>query len=184
MILRKEYIKHEYLINTYGSFAAARNDKNHVDERRYAGILRLTAGGTLVMGIWSLIKAFMQMLGEIGDDLHSGELPYFISLFSAVFVFAVFFVIAISFRFIIWKSASKEAEDGKKRNGYIVCALALMAYGIYSVAYFIQKVISKDVDGYDITKLIFDMTSFVILCELLHCVFRLRKVRDEIAKEL
>ena len=182
MILGKDYKKYDYLINTHDSLVEARNDKLHVDERRCAGILKLTAGGTFVMGIWSLIKAFMEVLGEIGDEFHSNGLPYFANLFGVAIVFAVFFCIAILFRFIIWKSASKEAEDGKKRNGYIACAVFLMAYGVYSVVYFIQKAKSKDVSGYDITKLIFDLTSFVILCELLHSAFKLRKVREEIAE--
>ena len=179
---RKDYTKQEYLINTHDSLVKANNDGLHVDERRYASTLKLTAGGTLAMGIWSLIKAFLEMFSEMGDDLGFEGLPLFISAFGAVFVFAVFFVIAISLRYMIWKGASKEAEDGKKRNGYIVCAIVIMAYVVYAVVYFVQKVINKDADGYEITKLIFDITSFVFLCELLHSTFELRKTRKEIAE--
>ena len=85
MKLRKEYKEHDYLINTYGSFTEARNDKAHVDERRYAGILKLTADGTLIMGIWSLIKGYMETLSDMGSELIAGGIPVLIAIFGSVF---------------------------------------------------------------------------------------------------
>ena len=181
MILRKEYKEHEYLINTYGSFAEARNDKNHVDERRYSSTLKLTARGTLVMGIWSLIKCFMGMLGEKGSELINDEVPILITIFGSVLVFSFFFIIGISFRYLVWRGACREAASGKSKNGYIVCAIILLAYGVYAVSYFIYKAVRKDVDVQDVLKLIFDVTSFVILCELIASAFGLRRVRKEIS---
>ena len=180
MILRKEYKEHEYLINTYGSFAEARNDKNHVDERRYSSILKLTARGTLIMGIWSLIKCFMGMLGEMGSELIGDEVPLLIAIFGSVLVLSFFFIFGISFRYLVWRGACREAASGQSKNGYIVCAIILLAYGVYAVAYFIYKAVRKEVDVQDILKFIFDVTSFVILCELIASAFELRKVRKEI----
>ena len=91
MTLRKEYKEHDYLINTYGSFAEARNDKFHVDERRYSSILKLTANGTLIMGIWSLIKCFMEMIGDMGSEILADEVPLLIAIFGSAVVIAFFF---------------------------------------------------------------------------------------------
>ena len=90
-MLRKEYKQHDYLINTYGSFTEARNDRNHVDERRYSGMLKMTAGGTLIMGIWSLIKSFMGMLDDMRSDFIADQVPVLIAIFGSVLVFAFFF---------------------------------------------------------------------------------------------
>ena len=144
-------------------------------------MLKLTASGTLVMGIWSLLKTFMSVFGEMGDDLRTGEMPYFIAVLGVAIVFTVMFVITISFRFIVWKGARREAEGGEKRNGYIVCAVLLMVFGVYTGGAFIREVISGEADGYDITNFILDITSFIILLQLLICTFRLRKVRKDIA---
>ena len=180
MKLTKEYKEHDYLINTYGSFTEARNDKGHVDERRYAGILKLTADGTLIMGIWSLIKGYMETLSDMGSELIAGGIPVLIAIFGSVFAFALFFVIGISFRYMIWRGARKEADSGRKRNGYIACAIILLAYGVYAVAYFIYQAVRKEADVQGVLKLIFDVTSFIILCELIASAFRLRKVRKGI----
>ena len=177
----KKYTQHDYLINTHGSSAEARNDQLHIDERRYASTLKLTGSGTLVMGIWSLLKTFLSVSGEMGDKIRSDEMPYFIAVFGVTIVFVVMFVIGISLRYIVWKGARRESAGGRKRNGYIVCALVLMAYGVYVVWGFISNLINGETDGYAITKLIFDVTSFIILMELLISAFRLRKVRAEIA---
>ena len=177
---RKKYKEHDYLINTYGSFAEARNDKDHVDERRCSSILKLTADGTLIMGIWSLIKTFMETLRDTGSELIAGGIPALIAIFGSVFVFALFFVIGISFRFMIWRGARREADSGRKRNGYIACAVILLALGLYEVTSFIYWAVWKGTDAQDVLRFIFDATSFIILCELLASAFRLRKVREEI----
>ena len=180
MVRKKEYKKHDYLINTYGSFAEARNDKDHVDERRYSSILKMTAGGTLVMGIWSLIKCFMGVLGDVENELVAKEVPVLIAIFGSALLFAFFFVIGISFRYIIWRGARREAESGRKRNGYIVLAFFLLTYGVYAIVSFIYRAAVKGTDAQDVLKFVFDATSFAILCELISSAFRLRKVRDEL----
>jgi hypothetical protein len=97
-----------------------------------------------------------------------------------VFAFALFFVIGISFRYMIWRGARKEADSGRKRNGYIACAIILLAYGLYEVASFIYRAVWKGTDAQDVLRLIFDATSLIIVCELIASAFRLRKVRAEL----
>ena len=97
--------KNDYLINKYGSLAEARNDKFHLDERRYSSILKLTANGTLVMGIWNLIKCFMGMIGDMGSEIIADEVPLLIAIFGSAVVFAFFFMIGISLRYLVWRGA-------------------------------------------------------------------------------
>lgn len=179
MLFRKDYKKNEYPIDSHDSLVNPENDLSHVDERRYAAMLSLTAGGTLVMGIWSFVKTFMLSFSEIRSGVQTEGIPTVITVFGTALVFAFFFVIVIMFRFIIWKGASGEARDGKERNAYITCAVVLIAFEVYNIFSFIRRVISKDMEGHDLTTMIFDLTSLVILCELLHYAFRLRKTRKE-----
>lgn len=164
MQLRKEYKQHDYLINTYGSFKEAKNDKGHVDERRYAGTLKLTARGTLIMGIWSLIKSFMGVLGDMENELMAEEVPVLIAIFGSALGFAFFFVIGISFRYIIWRGARREAESGRKRNGYIILAFFLLTYGVYAIASFVYRAAVKGTDAQDVLKFV------LMLPRLLFCV--------------
>ena len=178
-MLKKEYKKHDYQINMYDSFAQALNDKDHVEERRRANALKLTAGGTLVMGIWSLLKIFMNVFGDM--EVSADGIPHVIAAFGVAMVFIAMFVIGISLRYMVWRGACREAADGKKRNGFIVCAFLIMIYDVYTVAGFIEDMISGNTAEYDITTLVFDITSFIILLELVVSAFKLRKVRKETA---
>ena len=180
-MLRKEYTIHDYQINTHGSCIEAKNGRDQVDERRCASMLKLTASGTLYMGIWSFLKAFMSVFGDMKAEMKEGSIPYAIAVIGVAAVFAVIFVIGISFRYLVWRGAHKEAETGQIRNGYVLCAVFLIAYGVYAIGSFICSIIGNGADGSDITKVIFDITSFAILCELLFSVFKLRKVRRGIA---
>ena len=178
----KQYKQHEYLINDPPSFIEARNDLLHIDERRYSKKLKTTASGTLVMGIWSILRTFLSTFDNLGDifSTKGGELAA--AIFGATIVFVLFFVIGISFRYMIWRGAVREAEDGKKRYWYIVCALVLVTYGIYAVGSFIYKLIdTREIEVEGIIIFVFDLTSFILLCELLNSSFRLRKARKEMA---
>ena len=181
-IMNRDYKKHDYLINMHGSLVEARNERRYVDERRYAYLLKLTSTGTFVMGIWNVIKVFMGMFSDIGDELLPEGIPVAVSVFGNVIILGFFFFLAISFRYFIWKGAGKEVRDGKERYGYIVCAIILMAYGVFAIASFIRHLVNNDFTGYDITKFIFDLTSMFFLSEMLYSAFKLRKVRIEIAE--
>lgn len=169
MLLKRDYRIDDYQINTHESLADAKNDRLHVDERRYASLLKLTAGGTLVMGIWSMLKILMNTF----------TIPV-----SGAASFAVLFAIVIFLRYTVWTGASKEANDGKRRTDYIACTLILLAYGVFTVIRLIRDLISRAVTGQDISGFIFDLTSMILLCEVLHSAFRLRKVREGTAEVL
>ena len=179
--MRKKYKTHDYLINNHGSVVGAENDKNHVDERRYANLLILTANGTLLMSIWSLLLFLMNILGKWEDEFMADFMTKIISAVGTVFVFAVTFAIAVLFRYIVWRGGRKEAENGQKRNGYLAVAILLTVYDAYAIVSFAYLVINKTVDGYAFLSFIFDATSFLILCQLLFSAFKIRKVRNMIA---
>ena len=179
MMKKKEYKVHDYQINMYDSLVPARNDEDPVEERRYIDLLKVTAAGTLYMGLWSAIKLFMDMQERIGDQFKTSIGIYILSLFVSAIIFAIVFVIEMSFRYVIWKGARREAEEGYKNNRYIVCAYFLMAYGVYAVGFFIYQVITSKATGESVVKLFFDVTSFIILYELVISAYKLRKLRAE-----
>jgi hypothetical protein len=166
----------------HGSLVEARNDGPHVDERRYAYLLKLTSTGTFVMGIWNVIKIFMDMFIDTEDIFLPEGVPIAISVVIDAIILGFFFILAISFRYLIWKGAGKEVSDGKEWYGYIVCAIVLMIYDVYAIVSFIRSLVNNDFTGYDITKFVFDLTSMIFLSELLYSAFKLRKVRKKIAE--
>ena len=94
--MSRDYKKHDYLINMHGSLVEARNDGPHVDERRYAYLLKLTSTGTFVMGIWNVIKIFMDMFIDTEDIFLPEGVPIAISVVIDAIILGFFFILAIS----------------------------------------------------------------------------------------
>lgn len=169
------------MINMHGSLAEARNDKNHVDERRYANLLSLTAVWTFMMGIFNLLECIMSVLGGLGDEFKTSGLVFLISVFVVVILSIVFASVQILFRYMIWKGARKEAEKGQEKNGYLAVAVLLTALGAYKTGMFIYRIFFKTVESAEVAEFLFGLMSLIVLCELLFSVFKLRKVRREMA---
>ena len=151
----KQYKQQDYLINQYPSFIEARNDKLHVDERRYTKLLKTTAGGTLAMGIWSVIRSFMNAFEGTDEFFNVEGVQLVANIIGTMIIALLFFIAGISLRYIIWRGALKEATDGKRRYGYIVCAIVLMLYGVYAIVAFFYDLIKKnEVDEENITILV------------------------------
>ena len=184
---KKTYKFNDYSINRYSSLVAANNDSLHVDERRYSNMLRVTANGILYMGIWTFIKLCMRMLdeirGEISEMYEPGNMVAVIIAGAVVtlLLFALFLFVDLFFRFIVWKGAQREALSGKKSNAFVVCAIVLMLYGAYAIGSFFYFLFKRSgIEGDDVIKFVFDLTSFVLLWSMLSSSFKLRKIRFKI----
>jgi hypothetical protein len=117
---------------------------------------------------------------ENGDKLKIEGIPYAASIIVVAVIFVLAFAAGILFRYIVWKGATKEAANGRKRNGYLVSAVLLIVADMSSMIYYLYRVINNTAEGSEFTGFIFDIASCIILCELLQSVYALRKARGEI----
>lgn len=164
----------------------ANNDKNHVDERRYATRLKVTAGGILILGFWAVIQTALIALSNgtlspenLSDDV---KIAKFVNAIVVTLFIIILSVIILSLRFIIIKGAVREADKGIARNGYLVVAVYLMLIGLWSLLFFVRALFGDgDIKFSDFVILVLDLTSFALLLELFIAAKKLRKVRAEIA---
>ena len=186
LVKRKSYKFNDYSINQYSSLCGAGNNDLNINERRYSDRLKVTANGIMYMGIWSFIKTFMGILDEIKSDVMLSELEGTIAIIAnaivIMFIFLIVLVLDLSLRFIIWRGALSEATTGKKKNAFVVSTVILMCYGAYAIGAFFHLLITeKRVEGDDVIKLVFDVTSLVLLWWVLAAAFKLRKTREELS---
>lgn len=169
------------------SHLKARNDKNHIDERRYATRLKVTAGGILILGFWAVIQSALIALSNgtlspenLPDDV---KVAKFVHVIVVTLFIIIFSVIILSLRFIIIKGAIREADKGIAKNGYLIVAVYLMIIGILSLIFFVHELFGDgEIKFSDFIILVLDLTSFALLLELFIAAKKLRKVRAEIAK--
>lgn len=185
LIKRKTYKFHDYSINRYSALFDAGNDDLHVDERRYADRLKVTANGIMYMGIWTFIKIFLNMLDEtkeeMVDTIGEGTVALIAGIIVMVLLFLILLVLDLALRYIVWRCAGKEATTGKKSFALIPGTIILMIYGAYAIGAFFHILITeKRVEGDDVVKLVFDVTSFILLWWILAATFKLRKTREEL----
>lgn len=183
---KNSYKFHDYNINKYSSLVAAKNDTLSIDERRYSNYVTLTAKGILLMGLWSFIKGFVIFMSDLREgivnEFGGGAAAIIASAILGIIFFIIFLVADISFRYIIWKNAAAEVKKGVKKKSVVVFTVILMIYGAYIIMYFFYRVFKGEkITGDDVIALVFDVTSFVLLWNMLASLFKLRKVRDEIA---
>lgn len=183
---KKPYKFHDYSINMHSSLVAPHNDSLYIDERRYSDYLQLTADGILIMGLWSFIKGFIALMGdlsgEITESAETGLVAFIVEAVLGFFFFIILLTADVSFRYVIWKNASIESQKGKRKNITVVFSIILMIYGAYIISLFFVNVFTgRKIVGEDVISAVFDITSFLLLLNMLFSLFKLRRVRDDIA---
>ncbi len=166
------------------------NDRIAVDIRRYSNRLMVTGAGIMVLGVWSLVKTVMVAAFRTDDSLHvmfneimtetEGDTYKAIVVFivAAAIVLVVATVI-LSFHFYVFVNASREGRGGKKKNLYLVVAGLMICVSVFSMVSLIINFRSGESGIFDtFVSLVLEVTSFILLVELMHAAVKVRKLTD------
>lgn len=158
------------------------NSKNRIEIRRHHNQLKITSNGVMILGAWSILKSFLMILS--GNDPESAELlsSVFITIVTGI-VFLILVAIDLKIRLVIWRGARDEAYGRRIKNRYIGMTIFLLfVSGLTLAALVISLFKGSEDKTTSLASLLVELTSFVIMCELLNSSFKIRKIRSELGK--
>lgn len=156
------------------------NDLKAVQQRKYQSHLMSGGMGVIAFGLWDVLKGLVTaittpVLQDVGDADASVIAVAYIMYF---LVFTIFFGLSVATRLYVGISARQEAQGKKKGSFYLIIA-GLMA--VLSVAGAILYLVFPDqfLEQKDtaFTTFAIDITSMVIISQMIYSAIQLRKAR-------
>ena len=147
--------------------------------RRNRSLLNSIGAGIIAIGFWSIIKAILSILTNVAGarDSLAEFLAYWDSMAHIYVIFALLLVFILLLHLYVGLCARAEGQRGKQGALYIIvaAALALLYLGsvIFEVVYF-EELIVDDTSFDTVVSLFMDITSLVILCELIVAAVRVK----------
>ena len=153
-------------------------------ELRRKQVTLVTLGtGVILFGVWSVVKSLLYFRTNLFADLDTQvepELLPYIKLATVVIV-ALFVLADLGIRLKIGRRARAEGMGRRQKNGYLILAALIVLVNIIvdvlGVYYMVKNGVPEQ-SGLDyIVSVLVDLSSTVLLAELIITVLRVRKLR-------
>ena len=173
------------------------NDKLSVKIRKNRDNLIIIGMGTIMFGLWSLLKTALGILmgndqviyavDQVMENPDASEGEYLMTMVdrhtltvSLTVIMIVGTIIIVLIRAYIGMSAIKEARGGKRKNLYLVITgLFILGYGLFIFLDGYSYFRTDERDYLDtIVAVVIEAMSFITLLELLISVINIRKLAD------
>ena len=181
------------------TFNPVNNSDSAIQLRRYENNLIIVGMGIMIFGIWNVAKSVSvlilnksvytemihAMLVELDPEMEFLADVVFFTVFAITFIILM---ISIAIRLFIGFSAISVGKNKKKRNLYIPVSFAFIFMGVYEIYVEVSYLITSLSDSSEYVLLISDnpllsvfieITSLVMVIELLIASFKIRKLRKE-----
>ncbi len=166
------------------------NSAETVKLRRYRASLVTDGIGIITFGLWSIIKSLLSFLMQPSDfELPNNErIPdpaeILIIIVVAVIIVLIFVAIILGIHLYVGLSSYKEGRNGKKGSFYLVAA-GLMAFlnCLGMTLYFVSPNGSKTITITSIAAFIIDLTTDIILLDMIYAAFMSRKLAAKLESE-
>ena len=178
--------------------AKINNSEEQIRIRRAQSTLAIVGTGIIMFGAWVALKVYSIVLLRESKTLE--ELRSYVPedadpmsdrllLFTLLAIITIYVAIELGVRMYIGKSAIAESRGKKKSVMYIVLTFILILLALISVMFdgagLIQKVIGTE-SGVEnttqtdmLTAFIIDLTSLIMMIEMVVCAFRVRKHKKQ-----
>ena len=152
-------------------------------ELRRKQVTLVTLGtGVILFGVWSVVKSLLYFRTNLFADLDTQvepELLPYIKLATVVIV-ALFVLADLGIRLKIGRRARAEGMGRRQKSGYLVLAVLIVLFNLAVELFSIYFVVKKGLSGqsyieYAVSMLV-DLSSTVLLIELIVTVLRVRKL--------
>ena len=153
-------------------------------ELRRKQVTLVTLGtGVILFGVWSVVKSLLYFRTNLFADLDTQvepELLPYIKLATVVIV-ALFVLADLGIRLKIGRRARAEGMGRRQKNGYLILAALIVLVNIIvdvlGVYYMVKNGVPEQ-SGLDyIVSVLVDLSSTVLLAELIVTALRVRKLR-------
>lgn len=158
-----------------------KNDALSVEIRRNRGLLLTTANGILTFGIWSILKGIGITVTDLdnltGDVIEAAGNDKVLGIGIFVFFLIIAILIDLWFRLLVWKKAKKEASGEGRSNLLIIVTVLMIIGSIVSIGFSAYSIVKLKKDFFQsLVSIVVDLTSGVLMIELLTAVFILRRL--------
>ena len=152
-------------------------------ELRRKQVTLVTLGtGVILFGVWSVVKSLLYFRTNLFADLDTQVEPELLPYMLATVVIVALFVLAdLGIRLKIGRRARAEGMGRRQKNGYLILAALIVLVNITADllgVYYIVKNGVPEQSGPDyIVSVLVDLSSTILLAELIITVLRVRKLR-------
>ena len=152
-------------------------------ELRRKQVTLVTLGtGVILFGVWSVVKSLLYFRTNLFADLDTQVEPELLPYMLATVVIVALFVLAdLGIRLKIGRRARAEGMGRRQKNGYLILAALIVLVNIIGDllgVYALLKYGVSEQSGPDyIVSVLVDLSSTVLLAELIVTVLRVRKLR-------
>ena len=152
-------------------------------ELRRKQVTLVTLGtGVILFGVWSVVKSLLYFRTNPFADLDTQVEPELLPYMLATVVIVALFVLAdLGIRLKIGRRARAEGMGRRQKNGYLILAALIVLVNITADllgVYYIVKNGVPEQSGPDyIVSVLVDLSSTILLAELIITVLRVRKLR-------
>ncbi|MBQ3429449.1 MAG: hypothetical protein IJH28_06710 [Mogibacterium sp.] len=170
------------------------NDNDHILIRRSQNTLIVVGLGTILFSVWTVVKTLgsffllkdesiavvKKIAGENGFVL-SDQLVFY----AVLAVMVICLIVFLAARTFVGMSAISEGRGSRRRNGYLVLASIMIILNTASLvtSFFSaksQESISVFSNDTSLSALIIELTSLIMLVELVYSAIRIRNVRKRV----
>ena len=150
---------------------------------RRSQVTLVTLGtGVILFGVWSVVKSLLYFRTNLFADLDTQVEPELLPYMLATVVIVALFVLAdLGIRLKIGRRARAEGMGRRQKNGYLILAALIVLVNIIGDllgVYYIVKNGVPEQSGLDyVVSVLVDLSSTVLLAELIVTVLRVRKLR-------
>ena len=152
-------------------------------ELRRKQVTLVTLGtGVILFGVWSVVKSLLYYRTNLFADLDTQVEPELLPYMLATVVIVALFVLAdLGIRLKIGRRARAEGMGRRQKNGYLVLAALIVLVnitgdllGVYAL---VKYGISEQSGLEYVVSVLVDLSSTVLLAELIVTALRVRKLR-------
>ena len=150
---------------------------------RRSQVTLVTLGtGVILFGVWSVVKSLLYFRTNLFADLDTQVEPELLPYMLATVVIVALFVLAdLGIRLKIGRRARAEGMGRRQKNGYLILAALIVLVnitgdllGVYAL---VKYGISEQSGLEYVVSVLVDLSSTVLLAELIITVLRVRKLR-------
>ncbi len=173
------------------------NDPKQVAIRKYRNTLIVVGTGIILFGVWTVVKmlgsffilkdetiAAMRKISHIGVD----ELPDDALFYITLVVVMIIMLVILAIRTYVGLSAISEGRGNKKHGPYLLLAVIMIISGVMSFfASFFRTASETPMGAFSadttVSGLIIELTSVIMLTEMVVSAVRIRKLKRPIKKD-
>ena len=152
-------------------------------ELRRKQVTLVTLGtGVILFGVWSVVKSLLYYRTNLFADLDTQVEPELLPYMLATVVIVALFVLAdLGIRLKIGRRARAEGMGRRQKNGYLILAALIVLVNItgdlLGVYYIVKNGVPEQSGPDYIVSVLVDLSSTILLAELIITVLRVRKLR-------